>query len=336
MKKLRIVWKIVAGVLVIIVCIYFVSATLKFKYWDGVLPMEDIYNYPEDTIDVLLVGSSHMGINVDAAELWDDQGIASYCVWGAYQPMWNSYYDIVEVLKTQKPRLIVLETYGMLNLDEYVDYASRIKNTMGMRFSINKINAVKTSCPEEEWGDMILEIPTYHSRYSELTKDDFEHYFWQKDLVNKHTVLINNTVEFETPDVSEVEERGILSEKQIEYFEKIVKLASDNDIDLLLITTPYALKEEEQAQFNSIADLANKYSVPYINYNLYYDEIGLDFSNDLSDEGGGHLNGYGARKVSKSLAEYIENNYEIPDRRGDKSYSSWEEFSEQNKAILAK
>lgn len=332
-KKIR---KISICMLIILICIYFVNATLKFKYWDGIMPMEDLYNYSDDTIDVLLVGSSHMGINVDAAELWDEEGIASYCIWGAYQPMWNSYYDIVEALKTQKPKLIVLETYGMINLNEYVDYASVIKNTMGMKISKNKVDAIKASCEKEQWLDMLLEFPTYHARYSELTEDDFQHYFWQKDVINKHTVLINNTVEFSKPDVSTVDEKGEISEKQKEYFNKIVQLTSENNIQLLLITTPYALQAEEQAQFNSISDMAEKEGVPYINYNLLYDEIGIDFSTDLSDEGGGHLNGYGARKVSKHLAEYIKENYDVPDRRGDSKYDSWNEFSIQNKNILEK
>ncbi|HCI64708.1 MAG TPA: hypothetical protein DFH97_06855, partial [Clostridiales bacterium] len=53
-------------------CFYVVDTTLEFKYDDGVTPMSDFYSFPEDSIDVLLLGSSHMGVNVDTTILCND------------------------------------------------------------------------------------------------------------------------------------------------------------------------------------------------------------------------------------------------------------------------
>ena len=38
-----------------------------------------------------------------------------------------------------------------------------------------------------------------------------------------------------------------------------------------------------------------------------------------------HLNYYGAGKYTDYLAQYLIDNYDIPDRRGDDRYSSWED-----------
>ena len=98
-----------------LVGLYFICSILKFKYADGVKPMENFYDLPEDTVDVLLLGSSHMGMNVDPSILWDEQGIAAYACWGGMQPTWNTYYFLKECLKYQTPKLVVMDTYLAVN-----------------------------------------------------------------------------------------------------------------------------------------------------------------------------------------------------------------------------
>ena len=43
--------------------------------------------------------------------LWDEYGMAAYLMTGAEQPLWNSYYNLKEALKTQKPKLVVLDMF---------------------------------------------------------------------------------------------------------------------------------------------------------------------------------------------------------------------------------
>lgn len=58
--------------------------------------------------------------------------------------------------------------------DEYSDYSRIIKNNFDLKFSLDKLNSIKVSAPKEDWRAMFLEIPTYHSRYKELSSRDFE------------------------------------------------------------------------------------------------------------------------------------------------------------------
>jgi len=50
--------------------------------------------------------------------------------------------------------------------------------------------------------------------------------------------------------------------------------------------------------------------------------MGLDFYTDFADHA--HLNAQGAKKYTAHLAAYLKQNYELPDRRGQKGYESWE------------
>mgnify|MGYP000718372696 FL=1 len=43
--------------------------------------------------------------------LWDEYGMAAYLMTGAEQPLWNSYYNLKEALKNQKPKLVVLDMF---------------------------------------------------------------------------------------------------------------------------------------------------------------------------------------------------------------------------------
>ena len=70
-----------------------------------------LYVQPKNKIDVLFLGSSHVHCNVNTQLLWDEYGMAAYLMTGAEQPIWNSYYNLKEALKTQKPKLVVLDMF---------------------------------------------------------------------------------------------------------------------------------------------------------------------------------------------------------------------------------
>ena len=53
-----------------------------------------------------------------------------------------------------------------------------------------------------------------------------------------------------------------------------------------------------------------------------YRQMGLDFSSDYADHA--HLNEGGSAKFTAFLGDWIKTNYEVPDRRQEKGYGSWE------------
>ena len=58
---------------------------LLIKRYDGVKPMESFYAQEPGTVDVLLMGNSHMGVHVDTATLWREYGISAFALWGGVQ-----------------------------------------------------------------------------------------------------------------------------------------------------------------------------------------------------------------------------------------------------------
>ena len=295
----------------------------RFKYGDGIYPLDVFYNQEPDSIDVMFFGSSHVFENVNTGVLWDEYGMASFNLCGSVQPMWNTYYYMEEALKTQTPELIVLDTYRALEDREYVDDSRIIKNNYGLKLSENKIKSVKISSPQSKWADYMLEYPTYHGRYQEIQRIDFtknlgikDWEYWKGFGLNTETTPLEEPVNIQTDEI------GTLYPKTEEYLLEIIRLAKQKEIPLLLITTPYYTNVESQKIYNRVRQIASQYDVPYIDFNMLYQEIGLDFSVDFAD--GDHLNHKGNTKFSVYLGNYIKENYNIPDRRKDNGYESYQ------------
>ncbi len=312
-------FKTVAFLACLLVLFYLVSCIFGFKYEDGITTIDHFYDLPEDTVDVLLLGSSHMGMNVDPSLLWNLRGIASYNCWGSMQQPWNTYYYLKECLKYQTPKLVVMDVYGVTFSGDFPGYDNLVKATQGLRLSRDKIENILVSAPEEYRSALLLGLPSYHYRYSEITGDDFRNFFWNKDTGIQTIDMTGAVVQsFDILDVSNMKQVIPLAEKCETYFRKTLDLCRDNNIPMLLVASPYYLHEEEQQRFNRIGEIAEEYGYPFLNFNETYREIGINPQEDFRDLA--HMNQSGIDKYDAYLADYIVEHYDIPDRRLDENH----------------
>ena len=303
-----------------------VNMTLVMKRTDGITTMQDYYVQPKGTIDVLVLGSSHAGMNIDQEVFWTNYGMSGYSLWGSIQPFWNTYYFLKEALKSQRPKAIILDMYAATRDFEYSDDARQVTNILGMKPSLNKLEAVMSTAPRARWKDLWMGMPIYHSRYSELTKDDFMHYPWTKHLdSNKGSGYRYGTTADMPMTVEKTDERHPMTAKEEKYFRKIVETCKTEKIPLLLVTTPTAVRNDSQPYYNYVDDLAKELGLTFFNFNLM-DEV-IDFKKEDFYSDNLHVNTNGGRKVSKYIADYLKKNYDLPDHRGDARYNSWGEYA---------
>ena len=71
-------------------------------------------NLPEDTIDVIALGSSHIQYAFNPAVFYAETGNYSYVLGSSCQPFSMSYYMLEEALKTQHPSVVVLDVFTLL------------------------------------------------------------------------------------------------------------------------------------------------------------------------------------------------------------------------------
>lgn len=323
---------ITCTVIAVVIAMCFLNRILLIKRSDGITDVFEFYAQKQDTVDVLVVGSSHAGMNLDSAEFWNQRGISVFVMWGSIQPFWNSYYFIREALKTQTPNVIVLEVDAATYDFEYSDSSRQVTNTAGLKFSLNKIESVMASTTPNNWIGLLFGYPYYHDRYAELSTNDFQYFPWSEGLENnKGTGVRTGTFAYGPEDCSDITEVRDIYPKEEEYLRKIIEYCCEKDIPLVLVATPVVYRREGQPYYNRVQQIADEYNVTFYNFNIM-DEL-TGFNGFCYWEDANHLNSDGARIITRWLSDELAEKYKLTDHRGDERYSSWQINADNLNAI---
>ncbi len=296
----------------------------------GCIQLADFYRLEEDTVDVLFVGSSHVYYSINTCNLYDDYGIASYLLASPAQPVWISYYFLQEALKTQSPRLVVFDVCTLYKKQSDVGAAS-LPSLISMKPSREKWKAIRAVNQEEKLLDAIsafFSFPYYHTRYDELTRQDYEntkrvrYHGYKPDF---QVISSHELKQWANVDRTDFDKREPVSERTELYLRHLIELCRQKNIPLLLVNSPYLNQtEEKQKAYNYVFAIAKEYNIPFLDSN-FVKEMQIDFAKDLLEPS--HLNYYGSVKYTDYLAKWIKSHCPLPDRRADKRYQSWEEMS---------
>ena len=293
-----------------------VDTVLKIKTYDmrSLITLRDM---DDGTLDAVMVGSSHVGMNIDNAQLWEENGIASYNVWAGMQPVWNSYYYLKECIETQKPEVAMVDVFMAGTTVDFSTKAVAMKNITTMPWGMNRINASLASF--ESWQDAVEAMwgmPYYHNRFDELTEDDLRgRYGWDEEAIP----TVHQTSDVVTPiellDYRTITDTLPLTEKNEKYIRKIINLCQANDVELVLMVAPYQATEEECKRLNRVEEIAREEGVTVLNYLKLWQDVGIDPATDFYDIG--HFNNAGIRKFTTLIGQYLQDNYHLKDRRAD-------------------
>ncbi len=295
--------------------------------------VDGFYDQKRNTIDVMFVGNSDMYDGVSPMELWGMYGIAGYNYSHPSSRTWTDYYSIKMILERQKPKYIFLGADSFFTVERPRN-GDNAKPTTSMRMSKAKVKMLmdKNTHPSIRTKiSYIFPIIRFHSRYNDLTKDDFKYAFKSAYMPTKGFVITTKIKPLKNTDYMNKKKKvEKIPRKNRKYLDMIVELCKKNNVKLVFLETPSA-DSWNHKRHDAVEKYAQDNDVLFFDMNYYIDEIGLDWKTDSKD-GGNHLNLYGAIKVSDYIAEYIHENLEIPDRRSDKKYKNWhKEYKEYTK-----
>ena len=297
------------------------SKILLLKSEDGINQFQAFYKQPENSIDVIFSGSSKVYCDIATGVLWKNHGIAAFDLGGAEAPSWVSYYQLKEALKTQHPKVICYEV-SIAAMDDRFTQANNwaTDNSYGMKYNSNRFDQLRVNSEEEEYYERLNPYNIMHGRYKDLVENDFTNV---RDSVNYKGFDPRERIhEKETPDNADITECVPCTDKEQEYIKKIITLAKDEGIGIILFASPYCVEPEEQEKLNYIGTIAESENVEFIDFNRRYDELGMDFSTDMADSG--HLNYSGNYKFSDYFGSILKEKYDFPDHSGDDRYVSWD------------
>ncbi len=308
----------IGAVLLAVLVLVFLQALLKPKYMSSIHEGNLVEEYYEDVKehDVIFVGDCEVFSNVSPVKLWEDYGITSYIRGSAQQLIWQSYYLLEETLKYEKPKVVVYNVLAMkYNVPQKEAYNRLTLD--GMRLSAAKIAAINASMmPDETLITYIFPFLRYHSRWSELTGEDFQ-YVFHKDKLSHNGYLMRVDIKpvGVIPKGKKLADYSF-GENASNYLDRMTKLCKENGIELLLIKSPsvYPYWYEEWDQ--QMVDYAKNNGLTYINFLPAAQAMGIDYNKDTFD-GGLHLNLSGAEKFTDYLGKILSGEFGLADHRSD-------------------
>lgn len=317
MKKKKMV-RVLLLLLVIVGSLAFLQRLLMPKYMTGVVEGALVQEYyqSEKNHDVLFIGDCEVYENLSPIILWKDYGITSYIRGSAQQLIWQSYYLLEDTLRYEKPEVVVFNVLSM----KYSEPQKEAYNRMtldGMRWSPAKFSAVKASMTEdEEFLDYVFPILRYHSRWSDLNRDDFT-YLFHRDQVSHNGYYMRVDVK---PAGTFPREKRLANyqfgAQAYRYLDMMTELCRENGIQLVLMKAPSLYPAWYDEWDRQMEDYAAAHDLQYINFLDEIEKVGLDFSTDTYD-GGLHLNLAGAEKLSVYFGKILQDTYGLEDHRGD-------------------
>lgn len=320
MKKIY-VKRIFSGILFVVLLIGAIAKCADILEYKKAREKYTPFYESETNFDVIFLGTSHMWNHVLPMELWKDYGIASYN-WGyANCTPAEDYYLIQDILKYCSPKVVVLDTYGLVEYNSFGNgkYRDDRIEQQHVQFdslpiwSVNKINASRDVFDNYVMNiDFIWNFIMYHNRWSELGKEDFEYNI----STEKGAQFLTGYEDATFVQISENEKTDIDS-VCYPYYLKIIEYCEQQGIQVLCTYIPWVADENAQRVANTIGDIVEEY--PNCEYvNLMPKNI-IDFNTDIHGNGG-HLNYSGAVKVTDWLGQYLRDNYLLEDYRGNQAW----------------
>jgi hypothetical protein len=297
------------------------------KYMSGIVEgslIEDYYK-EEKNHDVVFIGDCEVYENFSPITLWEKYGITSYIRGSAQQLIWQSYYLLEETLKYEKPKVVVFNVLSM-KYDEPQKEAYNRMTLDGMKMSFSKLNSIKASMlKEESIIDYIFPLLRYHSRWSDLSKEDFQYMFNKEKLFHSGYYMRADVKAATTVPKGKKLPDYQFGKNSYDYLDRMVDLCKKNNIELVLIKAPSLYPYWYDEWEVQMEQYAQKNDLKYINFLELTDKVGIDFEEDTYDAGL-HLNVYGAEKLADYFGEFLTETYKLEDHRDNEKINKvWQE-----------
>lgn len=324
--------------LVIIAVLWLLQKLFVPKYVSGIVEgafVAEFYEEERKDYDVIFVGDCEVYENFSPITLWEEYGVTSYIRGSAEQYIWQSYYLLEDTLRYHTPEVVVFNIQS-LQFDTSNSEAYNRMTLEGMEWSSSKVNSILASMKEDEnFIEYVFPMLRYHSRWSELTADDFKYMFTTEKVSHNGYYM-----RVDVRPVENIPEPRILSdysfgENAWKYLDMMRELCEEKGITLLLIKAPSLYPHWYDEWDTQVKEYAQTYDLTYINFLELQEETGIDYSTDTYDAGM-HMNLSGAEKLSHYLGKVLTEELGVKDRSDDAQWNSiWQEkieFYEQEKA----
>lgn len=301
MSKRHIILRVMIFAIIFSAVFARVSKTLENKYsYEKYAPFFE----EQRQFDVIFFGSSHILTAMSPMDLWNDYGITSYNFANSNERLATTFWVMRNAFDYNKPKMIVLDV-GLFYSN--VKYEEERIDLLHDAFDCFPLSLTKIRAFNDILGDhrikyeFLFDIGKYHSRWEDLGEADFKTSpSWQKGNRSYTEEYMINVFPSKQNEI--IYDKQELSDDMVNvvYLKKMIDMCKKEGIKVVLVHTPYVANDDEQAAANAVFDIADTYSIPYINF-VSINTI-IDMNTDLYNSG--HVNASGMKKLTDYMGNF--------------------------------
>ncbi|SDA50957.1 hypothetical protein SAMN02910275_00912 [Butyrivibrio sp. INlla18] len=341
-RKFLLFTKTVAFLLILLFCFMAVALVVERKssYIKNEMYIQEA---EKEHVDVFFLGSSHVINGINPVQLYDEQGITAYNLGGYGSVLLSSYWQFRLALERRIPDLVVIDAYMLENDVRYVDDPNANVNSDELHLNIDRFPLTRTKIlaindmfqDDAKKYPFLFDYIIYHDRWKELDSDDFNRLTGNADInrfMGAEMKYVMHSDGFTYTDYG----AGTLDRETVgtTYLRRIIDDCQIRGIKVAIVTVPFLAMAENQAAAHTASQIASEYGIPCLNMLEIPDVV--DYGLDFMDAG--HLNILGATKVTRYIGNWLKENFDLADHRGDAEYATWQkcadEFYDSQKSAL--
>lgn len=312
MKKVNRFFAVIITVVLTVGLVSYAGYFLDPIYSQGGIDVVDAFHSLEnDSLDVIVYGSSHAWKGFDTRVLNEKYNISAYNYGGNWQAINTSLLFLQDSLTTQTPKVVCIE----VGLVDYIEQDQHLDGQMyysrEIPFSMGKLEYFKTAFGVrvdgqhlERYISYFFPIIMFHENWNTITEENYNFGNFQR-LINTSGFVPSDDAYECTVSNWKTFEQYELSENTKNILDKMVSACKEKDVEIIFYTAPY---EGEYHYNGAMKKYAKENGCTFVDGFEYLSAIGIDELTDFQDST--HLNTSGSRKLATYIGEYIIRKYE--------------------------
>lgn len=287
----------------------------------------DFYKIPENTLDMVFVGSSHSYCTFDPENFDRVLPTLSHQLGMPLQHPDATYYTLLEVYRYQNPKVVVMEVYWDMLDDPFV-LKQAVSLFLALKNKELEADYIENVFPLSEKLKYYIDIFKYQKDYFLFRSKEIDDYLKENYGITKDTPSVSQTGDEHYSSKGYVycdfkmlpdefgrtnQFNGVngknweIDKSQKSYLDRIVRLCNEKGSNLIFVVAPIAnvsLEKIVNYEFihNKLASYARNNDIPFYDYNNPQERPALTDSNFRDDA---HLNDSGVKLINYDFIEKV-------------------------------
>ncbi len=304
--------------------------------------LKGFYLEEKDSLDVVFMGASEVYSDFSPGHAYSSNNITSYLFSTQSNSILNYKAQLKNILSRQNPDLIVIELNGAL----YDNDGETTKEANLRNYADNvPLDTIKAEWIAQYGGENTLEyifpLIKYHSTWKDIpddmlyqktvADDRLRGYSYLKGILNEARIFQSTQRSMNSMLQKSAGSKKPLGALEEQTLRELLQFCRDEQLDNVVFTRfPHIVVMRTFSRFersNTVADIVNEYGYDYLNFELNYEQTGLDETTDFYNLD--HLNVYGQKKFTDYLTRYLIDNYGLKAReQSDAQKAKWQECAD--------